>query len=111
VGNFDLHKIGMNKQRGKPFKKGEGGRPPGAVNKVTRTVKEVFAKVFDELQDDPEANLMAWAKANKTEFYKLSSKLLPIQIAGDPEHPVTINAIDGLSFEKLYQLKYGKKPD
>lgn len=101
----------MNKQRGIPFKKGEGGRPPGAVNKITRTVKEVFAKVFDELQDDPEANLQQWAKQNKTEFYKLSSKLLPIQIAGDPESPLALSVTDGLTFEQLYQLKYGRKPE
>lgn len=97
--------------RGKPFEQGNTGRPKGATNKTTRTVKEVFAKVFDELQDDPKANLKVWAKNNKTEFYKLSSKLLPIQLAGDPENPIPVNLTDGLSFEQLYQLKYGKKPE
>lgn len=101
----------MNKQRGKPFQKGEGGRPPGAVNKTTKTVKEWFAKVFNELQETEDHNLKAWAETNKTEFYKLSSKLLPIQIAGDADNPLTISTLDGLTFEQLYQLKHGKKPE
>jgi hypothetical protein len=93
------------------FKKGEGGRPPGVQNKITRTVKETFAKVFDELQDDPKANLKKWAMANETEFYKLSSKLLPIQLAGDPDNPISIHMAEGMTFEQLYQLKYGRKPE
>jgi hypothetical protein len=97
-----------------PFEKGKektGGRVAGVPNKATRTVKEVFAQVFDELQDDPDAKLSVWAKANKTEFYKLSSKLLPIQIAGDADNPIAVNVAEGMSFEQLYQLKYGTKPE
>lgn len=66
----------------RPFEKGNSGKPKGATNKTTRLVKEVFADVFSELQDDPKANLAAWAKTNPTEFYKLSSKLIPTQLEG-----------------------------
>jgi hypothetical protein len=93
------------------FKEGNKGKPVGAVNKTTRIVKEVFAQVFSDLQDDPKANLKVWAKDNPTEFYKLSSKLLPIQIAGDAENPLMISTVDGMTFEQLYQLKYGRKPE
>jgi hypothetical protein len=31
-----------------------------------------------------------------------------MQITGDAENPVTISAVDGLTFEQLMQLKYGK---
>lgn len=70
------------------FKKGNSGKPKGAVNKTTRLVKEVFAETFNELQKDPKVKLTAWAKDNPTEFYKLASKLIPIQIGGDPENPI-----------------------
>ena len=93
------------------FKKGhKGSKPKGAVNKITKAVKEVFAEVFNELQEDKEANLKVWAQKNTTEFYKLSTKLLPIQITGDAENPVPINITEGLTFAQLYELKYGTKP-
>jgi hypothetical protein len=66
-----------------PFKSGNPGKPKGAVNKTTKLVKETFAKVFDQLQDDPYVNLAAWAKTEPTEFYKLASKLIPAQITMD----------------------------
>jgi hypothetical protein len=77
-----------------PFEKGKGktgGRQRGSSNRTTKLVKEVFATVFDELQDDPAANLKEWAKENPTEFYRLSAKLIPVQIAGDPENPLNVN--------------------
>ena len=98
------------------FEQGNPGRPKGATNKTTRIVKDVFADVFNELQTDAyakkkKADLKTWAKNNPTEFYKLAAKLIPIQIGGDPENPVPVNITEGLSFEQLYQLKYGSKPE
>ena len=93
------------------FKQGNPGKPKGAVNKTNRLVKEVFADVFTKIQDDKKANLEAWAKANPTEFYKLASKLIPLQLAGDPENPFVFSSIDNMNYEQLYQLKYGRKPD
>jgi hypothetical protein len=89
----NLQKIGENK-RGKPFQKGEGGRPKGIQNKNTRLVKEVFINVFSELQDEKKTNLKEWAKENPGEFYKLISKLFPIQIGnedGSGTFKVTLN--------------------
>jgi hypothetical protein len=71
------------------FKKGvsgnQNGRPKGVQNKMTQSVKEVFNKVFDELQEDKEANLLTWGKNNPTDFYKLCSKLIPnaVDVKGD----------------------------
>lgn len=73
---------------GTPFKKGNPGKPKGAVNKSTRIVKEVFANVFSKLQKDPKANLTKWARANPTEFYKLAAKLIPLQLGNDPDNPL-----------------------
>lgn len=67
------------------FKKGEprpdnAGRKEGSVNKLTKTVKERVLEVFNELQDDPQANLLSWAKDEPTEFYKIAAKLIPADI-------------------------------
>jgi hypothetical protein len=55
------------------------GRPPGLLNKTTKTIKQVFEEVFVNLQNDPAAKLETWAKANPTEFYKIAIRLIPTQ--------------------------------
>jgi len=83
-----------------PFVKGEApGRPVGAKNKVTILVKDAFAQAFSELQDDDDVRLSAWGKQNPTEFYKLASKLIPIQLAGDPDNPISFTLKGALGFE------------
>lgn len=67
------------------FKKGEprpenAGRKEGSINKLTKTVKERVLEVFNELQEDSEANLLSWAKTEPTEFYKIAAKLIPHDI-------------------------------
>lgn len=76
---------------GTPFKKGNPGKPKGAVMKSTKLIKDVFADVFDQLQQDKKANLLAWGKENTTEFYKLCSKLIPIQITGQDGKSITFS--------------------
>lgn len=63
------------------FKKGEGGRPEGAVNKTTASAKEAFALAFQGI-GGVEA-LVEWAKANKTEFMKLYARLIPVELSGE----------------------------
>jgi hypothetical protein len=62
------------------FEKGNAGKPKGAINKLTKTVKERVLEVFNELQTDPQANLLSWAKDEPTEFYKIAAKLIPSDI-------------------------------
>lgn len=62
------------------FEKGNAGKPKGATNLLTRTVKERVLEVFNELQEDSEANLLSWAKTEPTEFYKIAAKLIPHDI-------------------------------
>jgi hypothetical protein len=65
------------------FEKGKektGGRQVGSINKLTKTVKERVLEVFNELQDDPKANMLNWAKEEPTEFYKIAAKLIPADI-------------------------------
>jgi len=56
------------------------GRPPGAKNALTRTFKEALTEAFNELQNDPAANLVAWGKKNPTAFYMVASKLIPAEV-------------------------------
>jgi hypothetical protein len=67
-----------------PFKKGQSGnkdgRPKGAENKITRTVKEPVLAVFTDMQSDPKANLLTWGIDNPTEFYKIASKLIQTEV-------------------------------
>lgn len=64
----------------KPFEKGNKGKPKGATNKLTRSVKECFETVFTKVQGNPKIKLEAWAKENPTEFYKLCAKLIPAAV-------------------------------
>jgi UV DNA damage repair endonuclease len=57
-----------------------GGRQKGTPNRVTRAIREHFAEAFELLQEDKTVNLISWAKANPTEFYRLASKLIPLQL-------------------------------
>lgn len=66
--------------RGKPFEKGNSGKPKGTPNKLTRTVKETVLAVFNDLQADPKANLFSWGKENPTDFYKIAAKLIPTEV-------------------------------
>ena len=56
------------------------GRKKGVPNKITKEVKEVIAQVFEDIGGI--AAFGTWARAEKTEFYKMYAKLLPIQLQG-----------------------------
>jgi len=56
------------------------GRKAGVPNKVTASAREAFALAFDE--SGGFAELTAWAKVNRTEFYKLYARLIPVEHVG-----------------------------
>ena len=60
------------------------GRRTGSKNKLG-SVREAFESVFALLQEDPEnpASLEQWARKQPGEFYKLASKLLPMQVTAE----------------------------
>lgn len=67
------------------------GRPKGVPNKSTATMKAAIQAVYDKLQEkskEPHGHFLAWAEEYPTEFYKVASKLIPIQVGGDPENPI-----------------------
>jgi hypothetical protein len=67
-----------------------GGRKKGTPNKSTALVKEALELAFDGIGGVPA--LIAWAKREPTEFYKLFSKLLPQQhnVTGPGGRPIQI---------------------
>lgn len=54
------------------------GRPEGSKS-VRPTIRAAFEEAFATLQKGPQA-LPKWAKGNPTEFYRLSSKLIPTTV-------------------------------
>lgn len=66
------------------------GRPKGSPNKVTAAAKDIIAEAADRLggverlvawaQEDPRHELAYWSQ--------IFPKLLPLQVAGDPSHPL-----------------------
>lgn len=61
---------------------GGPGRPKGAVNKLTRTVRQAFEEAFEALQADPTKPyaLAPWGMKNPDKFYLLAAKLIPVQV-------------------------------
>ena len=77
------------------FQKGHKGyKPKGAINKITRSVKEVFQAAFDEMQETKHANLLTCGKENPNEFYRLTAKLIPA--AMEVKADIQINDITGV---------------
>lgn len=75
------------------FKKGQKpgpGRPKGVPNKTTQTAKEAIALAAEGLGGTE--RLIAWAQEdplNERAFWSsIYPKLLPLQVAGDPENPI-----------------------
>lgn len=57
-----------------------GGRQKGGVNKLTRSFKELVQSTYETLEENGEG-MLKWAQANKTDFYKIASKLIPTEMA------------------------------
>jgi len=68
------------------------GRPKGAVNKSTASVKAALQNVYAKRGGD--AALLAWADENQTEFYKLWGKMLPQEHTGEDGGPIQFQAIE-----------------
>ena len=83
-----------NLPRGKPFEKGNPGKPKGATDTYPRTVKETVLKVFNELQGNPKHNLTSFAEKYPRDFYTIAAKLIPTEIAGKVE---TVTQIIGMT--------------
>lgn len=72
------------------------GRKKGVPNKTTALLKDALLQAATNAGNgDMVAYLTAQAKANPGPFMALLGKVLPMQIAGDPDNPLrTITAIE-----------------
>lgn len=60
------------------------GRTKGTPNKESvsvKTVREIWSNAFHQMQNGIN-NLHDWGEENPTEFYKLSVKLIPLELTG-----------------------------
>ena len=65
------------------------GRPKGALNKTTALLKDAILKAATDAGDgDMAAYLTTQAIENPGPFMTLLGKVLPTQVAGDPDNPV-----------------------
>jgi hypothetical protein len=66
------------------------GRPKGSRNKVTGVAKDIIAEAADRLGGVE--RLVAWAKEDaqneRAYWAQIFPKLLPLQVAGDPNAPL-----------------------
>jgi hypothetical protein len=79
-------KIGPN--RGNAGK----GRPKGATNKVTGALKDMILGALNDAGG--QAYLKKHSEKNPTAFLTLVGKVLPMTVAGDPDAPLVITAIE-----------------
>lgn len=87
----------MPKIIGKPFQKGNKGRPKGAQGKLNRTVKETVLTVFNDLQSDPKVKLSQFAKDFPRDFYNIAAKLIPTELTGAIDNHITLQIVRGKS--------------
>lgn len=64
------------------FKPGNPGKPKGAQNHLTKTVKETVLAVFNDIQADPKVNLRKFATDYPRDFYQIAARLIPTELTG-----------------------------
>jgi hypothetical protein len=62
------------------------GRPKGSPNKIQAAVKEMVIQALDDAGGVE--YLVAQSRDNPTAFLTLVGKVLPLQVSGDPDHPL-----------------------
>ena len=75
----------MSFEKGKPK---TGGRQPGSPNKFTGTFRDAVQAVYRGLGGH--SAFLAWARGNRSEFYRIASRLIPVEREDDTEKTVTL---------------------
>lgn len=65
------------------------GRVAGTPNKTTKSTKEALQEAFERLGGVD--SLVIWGKDNQTEFYKLWSKIIPLDVNANVSGGITVN--------------------
>ena len=74
----------------KPGGKKFGGRKKGSKNKFTKVAKDHFVEAFEE--SGGVRALTEWGKLNRSEFYKLYGRLIPMEqsVSGPKGAPIPV---------------------
>ena len=65
-----------------------GGRKRGTPNRISRAFKESVQIAFGAIGGD-EA-FAAWARENRSEFYRIAARLIPTELTGSDKGGVTV---------------------
>lgn len=76
---------------GRPWPRGNPGRPRGSKNKVTRAFREGVLDAYVAL-GGAEA-LADWGREHPTEFYRLCGRLIPHEIVGPNDEPALMPVV------------------
>lgn len=84
------------------------GRKKGVPNKTTKLAKQAIAEAFDNLGGTDA--LVEWASKNdenrKVFYSQIWTKIIPLQVAGDPDNPLELNNKISLADAPLEVLQY-----
>ncbi len=73
-----------------------GGRKAGTPNKITAQFKHAVQLVYQDIGGHQA--FAEWAKENRTDFYRICSKLIPTEAAPRPENrhiSISIDCVGG----------------
>ena len=65
-----------------------GGRTKGVPNKTTTAAKEAFSLAFEGIGGVPA--LIEWAEENRSDFFKLYARLIPVELSGAVKARITV---------------------
>lgn len=76
------------------FQPGNPGKPKGAGNKITASLKEMILTALED--SGGVAYLQRQAEENPTAFLALVGKVLPLQVEGSDGGPMVITVVTGV---------------
>ena len=82
-------------------KAGKKSKRTGVQNVHTTAFKDLIMNAYLALEKDPKYGIVKWAKENQTEFYKIASKLIPVQVTAN------VNEVKQIIFTPHEQLPKG----
>lgn len=80
--------------RGIAFKKGNPGKPKGAVNKTTGQIKEMILQALDGAGGVDYLQERAKDPRTAAAFLGLVGKVLPMQLTGEGGGPIRVAAVE-----------------
>ncbi|MEP6960078.1 MAG: hypothetical protein ABI980_15230 [Nitrospirota bacterium] len=88
-----------------PFKQGRaktGGREAGATNRFTGAFREAVQVVYSRLGGHDA--FLEWARTNPTEYYKIASRLIPIELRDMSDRTINVFVNRGAGVHVLNTL-------